>query len=165
MAKSTLETLFEEEVENALVVEEPTIDTEGMKKEVDDWKNKYMYALADIENIRKQANIRVANSSRVTSENIIRDLLPILDNLQRAEINGDMSNGVKHTFRQLVDILSSKGLTKIDTKDEMFNSDYHEAISVGKFEGVEKGHVIDCVQDGYTLNGNVLRHAKVVVSE
>ena len=101
-------------------------------------------------------------------ERIITEILPVLDDIERAEASMSSSDdiGVHLIFEKLKKILSNNGLSKIESVGEPFNVDYHEAVAMvpGQPEDL-KGKVIDCVQDGYKLNDKVIRHCKVAVAE
>ena len=107
------------------------------------------------------------------AEKTVTAILPVLDDMERALQNaGDteeaksFKDGFELIYKKFVKTLESLGVKKIDTKDQDFNVDYHEAIAMVPGLGDEKkGKVIDCVQTGYTLNDKVIRHAKVAVGQ
>jgi molecular chaperone GrpE len=104
---------------------------------------------------------------------LLKDLLPVLDDLDRAIANNEQLEDVvalregfqliQHKFKQ---ILLSKGLKEMEAKGQAFDSDLHEAIAnIPAPEDALKGKVIDDVEKGYYLNDKVLRFAKVVVGQ
>ena len=104
---------------------------------------------------------------------VIEQLLPILDDMERAETNMTQSDdvatlreGLSLIFQKFMRTLEQQGLQKMDTTGAAFDTDYHEAVALFPTEEEEKkNHVIDCVQTGYLLNDKVIRHAKVVVGQ
>ena len=104
---------------------------------------------------------------------VIEALLPVLDDLERAQDNMGkatdveaLKEGVDLILTKLDKTLSGQGLKKIDTTDALFDTDFHEAIAmVPAADDSQKGKVIDCVQTGYMLGETVIRHAKVAVGQ
>ena len=104
---------------------------------------------------------------------MLESLLPVLDDLERAQTNMDKSDdvatlkeGVELIIDKLTKTLSTQGLSKIETDGSAFDTDFHEAIALVPVEDEsKKNQIIDCVQTGYTLNGKVIRHAKVAVGQ
>ena len=104
------------------------------------------------------------------SENVIKDILPVFDDFERAlqnmEKNGNEADlqGVTLIFNKLKDTLKKKGLEEIEAMDAEFNTDEHEALTmIPAPEEDKKGKVLDVIQKGYKLNGKVIRFARVVV--
>ena len=101
----------------------------------------------------------------------ITDILPVLDDFERAlEDKSDdpvaIKEGMQMIFNKFVKTLEGMGVKKIETNEADFNTDYHEAIAMVPGVGEDKkGKVIDCVQTGYTMNDQVIRHAKVAVGQ
>ena len=106
-------------------------------------------------------------------QKVLESMLPVLDDLERAEDNIEKSNevetlkeGVRLILNKLTKTLSAHGLKKMETEGAAFDTDFHEAIAlVPAQDESQKNHIIDCVQPGYMLNEKVLRHAKVVVGQ
>lgn len=98
-------------------------------------------------------------------------ILPVLDDFERALEDGStdveaVKAGMQMIFNKFIKTLESMGVKKIDTQKADFNTDYHEAVAMVPGMGDEnKGKVIDCVQTGYTMNDEVIRHAKVAVGQ
>jgi len=101
----------------------------------------------------------------------ITDILPVLDDFERAldDKSDDpvaIKEGMQMIFNKFVKTLEGMGVKKIETNEADFNTDYHEAIAMVPGVGEDKkGKVIDCVQTGYTMNDQVIRHAKVAVGQ
>lgn len=144
-----------------------------LKEEVADWKKKYLYQAAEFDNYKKRTLREKSDLIKTAAERTITDILPILDDMERAMSNMDkahdfdaLKKGVELVFDKLVKALEKQGLKKIDTKDKEFNTDFHEAIAMIDAPTKEqKGKVVDCVQNGYTLNDKVIRPAKVAVGK
>lgn len=107
------------------------------------------------------------------SEKSIISILPIVDDFERAMTSMEsaedvkaVADGVRLIYDKLMKTLEKDGVKVIATKGESLDTDYHEAIAVIPAPSEElKGKIVDCVQNGYTLNEKVIRHAKVVVGE
>lgn len=148
-------------------------EEEKLKEEVAEWKKKYLYQAAEFDNYKKRTLREKADLIKTAAERTITDILPILDDMERAMDNMDkahdvesLKKGVELVFDKLVKALEKQGLKKIDTKDKDFNTDFHEAIAMIDAPTKEqKGKVVDCVQNGYTLNDKVIRPAKVAVGK
>lgn len=142
--------------------------TDKLSKEHDD----YLRLMAEFETFRRRnAEEKLAMVSSAAADTI-KGMLPVLDDLERAmqmlEKSSDENakEGTKLIYNKLFDYLKSKGLSVIEAKGEVFDTDFHDAVT--KFPAPSedlKGKVIDVVQTGYLLNGKILRYAKVVVGE
>ncbi len=143
------------------------------EEEIARLKDKYLRQVAEFDNYRKRTIKEKSELILNGGEKVMQALLPILDDLERAEANMAKSDNVE-TLREglelilskLMKTLSAQGLKKIETEAQDFNTDYHEAIALVPVEDSEqKGKIIDCVQPGYLLNEKVIRHAKVAVGQ
>ena len=115
-------------------------------------------------------NAKKLDLTATASESVIKDILPVLDDFERAlqnmEKNGNKADmqGVTLIFNKLKDTLKKKGLEEIEAMDVEFNTDEHEALTmIPAPEEDKKGKVLDVIQKGYKLNGKVIRFARVVV--
>ena len=122
---------------------------------------------AELDNFRKRAAREAAQAGERAKANLVRELLPVLDNLERAlgsagEGEQHLAEGVRMVHAQLVAALEREGIQAFDPAGEEFDPECHEALSTRE-EG-EAGRVLDVVEKGYRLNGTVLRPARVVVS-
>jgi molecular chaperone GrpE len=129
---------------------------------------------ADFENYRKRAAKDAATAGERAKAGLVRELLPVLDNLERAlatavHDDGDASpvvEGVRLVRADLVGVLERSGVESFDPAGEPFDPTVHEALSTRPApEGVHAGIVMDVVEKGYRLNDTVLRPARVVVSQ
>ena len=152
---------------------EPTIEEqlEAAKKEVEQYKDKYLRAVAEFDNYRKRTLKEKAELLLNGSEKTVCAFLPILDDFERAiadkteDVNA-IKEGMQIIFNKFNKTLESLGVKIIETEGKDFDVDFHEAVAMVPGMGDDKkGKVIDCVQTGYQLNDKVIRHAKVAVGQ
>ena len=152
---------------------EPTIEEqlEAAKKEVEQYKDKYLRAVAEFDNYRKRTLKEKAELLLNGSEKTVCAFLPILDDFERAiadkteDVNA-IKEGMQIIFNKFNKTLESLGVKKIETEGKDFDVDFHEAAAMVPGMGDDKkGKVIDCVQTGYQINDKVIRHAKVAVGQ
>jgi molecular chaperone GrpE len=122
---------------------------------------------ADFENYRKRAAREAAAAGERAKSGLIRELLPIVDNLERALVSAEegeqhLAEGVRLVHSELIAVLERNGIQQFDPAGDRFDPAEHEALSV-RNDG-EPGVVLDVVEKGYRANGTVLRPARVVVS-
>jgi molecular chaperone GrpE len=122
---------------------------------------------ADFENYRKRAAREAAAAGERAKSGLVRELLPIVDNLERALTSAEegeqhLAQGVRLVHSELIAVLERNGIEQFDPAGEKFDPTEHEALSV-RSDG-EPGVVLDVVEKGYRTNGTVLRPARVVVS-
>lgn len=155
--------------------EEETVETKLAKSEAEaaDLKDRLLRQMAEFDNYRKRTMKEKADIILNGSAGVVTDILPVIDDLERAIANSAKSEdynalkeGVELIYNKLMHILEQKGLQKISPKNEPFDTDFHEAIAMIPAPSEDlKGKVLDCAIDGYKLNDKVLRHAKVAVGE
>lgn len=151
----------------------PEDELSGLKNELEEQKQKYLRLYADFENYKKRNAKERLEFLKLAGQDIIRDLLPVLDDFQRAETAYSLDNsaenyvnGVKLIFEKLQKTLQNKGLKPIESLGKDFNIEFHEAIAEVPAATEElKGKIIDEVESGYTLNDSIIRYAKVVVGK
>ena len=151
-----------EELENKIAALEETV-----AKDKDD----YLRLMAEFDNYRRRTSQEKIELVSMASVETIKGLLPILDDCERAlkvllESNDSdaAKEGTELIYSKLMGYLKSKGLAVIDALNQPFDTDLHEAVAQFPVEDEsKKGKVFDVVQTGYTLNGKVIRFAKVVV--
>jgi molecular chaperone GrpE len=122
---------------------------------------------ADFENYRKRAAREAAAAGERAKSGLVRELLPIVDNLERALASAEsgeqhLAQGVRLVHSELIAVLERNGVQQFDPAGDRFDPSEHEALSVR--EDGEPGVVLDVVEKGYRANGSVLRPARVVVS-
>ncbi|MCQ2093584.1 MAG: nucleotide exchange factor GrpE [Bacteroidaceae bacterium] len=156
-------------------VEEETAESllEKAKTEIAELKDKNLRQMAEFDNYRKRVLKEKADLILNGGEKVLTEILPIIDDLERAEqgmehmteVNA-VKEGVELIIEKFMKFMKSQGVEPIDTKDKDFDVNYHEAITMIPAPAPEmKGKVIDCISKGYTLNEKVIRYAKVVVGE
>ncbi len=136
-------------------------------------QDKYLRLSAEFDNYRKRTLKEKSELIKSAGERVITDILPVLDDLERALQNmrnseeaKALTEGVELIHGKFLKVLSQQGLKKIETEGKEFDTDYHEAIAMIPASDEEmKGKILDCVQTGYTLNDKVIRHAKVAVAQ
>jgi molecular chaperone GrpE len=166
-----------------VVDEEPTADEEENVLDVEGFavlaeeleatrleRDQYLDALrrlkAEFENSRKRQERERARILSMASERLVQDLLPVLDNLDRAlEAGGDIREGVQATREQLAEVLAEEGLLPVASDGQPFDPNVHDAVMGQPSEEHEDGTIIQTFQRGYLLNGKPIRPAKVVVAK
>ena len=162
-------------------IEVPAQEYEDLKKkvaELEGLREKFLRAAADYENAKKRNAKEKEDFIKFSQERILKDLLPVLDNFERAVGHANTASakasgyedlrqnlttvisGVERVRKQLVDILKMYGLKRIETADQMFNPHFHEVVAHVPEEGKED-QIVDELEPGFTLHDRLLRAAKV----
>jgi molecular chaperone GrpE len=139
------------------------------QRERDEYLDLARRAQADFENYRKRAAREAAAAGERAKSGLVRELLPIVDNLERALASAaageqHLAEGVRLVHSELVAVLERNGVQQFDPAGERFDPSEHEALSTREGDGAQPGVVLDVVEKGYRANGSVLRPARVVVS-
>ena len=162
----------QQSTENQEVVQEdPEQKIAQLEAALEHEKKEYLFLMADFENFRKRTLKEKADLIKNGAESAMRDLLPVVDDLERAldAINkgGDLESlkeGVDLIYNKFVKYLESQHVTAIDSTGKDFDTDIHDAVTTFPAPDPSmKGKVIDTTIKGYMINDKVLRHAKVVV--
>jgi molecular chaperone GrpE len=140
-----------------------------LERERDEYLDLARRAQADFENYRKRAAKEAATAGERAKSGLVRELLPAVDNLERAlasagESEQHLAEGVRLVHSELIAVLERNGVQQFDPSGERFDPGEHEALSTRPQDGAESGLVLDVVEKGYRANGTVLRPARVVVS-
>jgi len=139
-----------------------------LQTELADLRDRSIRTLADFENYRRRSERERDDLKRFAQGDVLRDLLPVVDNLQRALAAGgtvdDLKLGVELTLRQFTDLLKQRGVVEVPALGAPFDPAVHEAVARVDDETVEAPTVIDELQRGYTLHGKLLRPALVRVA-
>ncbi|MBQ6080654.1 MAG: nucleotide exchange factor GrpE [Muribaculaceae bacterium] len=151
--------------------EDPAKKIAELEEAIEHEKKEYLFLMADFENFRKRTLKEKADLIKNGAEGAMRDLLPVIDDLERAleAINkgGDLDSlkeGVELIYNKFVKYLERQHVTAIDSTGKDFDTDVHEAVTMFPAPDPSmKGKVIDTTIKGYMINDKVLRHAKVVV--
>lgn len=150
---------------------DPSQQIADLEAAIEHEKKEYLFLMADFENFRRRTQKEKADLIKNGAESAMRDLLPVVDDLERAldAINkgGDLESlkqGVDLIYNKFVKYLASQHVTAIDSTGKDFDTDVHEAVTMFPAPDPSmKGKVIDTTIKGYMINDKVLRHAKVVV--
>jgi len=136
--------------------------------QTDEYKDRYLRTLADFENFRKRTEREKADFLKHAVANVLRDILPVLDNFDRAldhaEEGDDFHKGVLLIYKQLFDVLERHGLKPIDESNVHFDPNIHEAVVREENETVPSHTVVGILQKGYFLHDRLLRPALVKVA-
>lgn len=143
------------------------------KEKLAELQDKYLRLTAEYDNYRKRTLKEKMELTKSAGEDILKGLLPIMDDFERAlqsiDDAGDnqaVKDGIYLIYNKFKDFLKQQGLQEIEAQDKDFDTDKHEAVSKVPAQNEDmKGKVVDVVQKGYYLNDKVLRYAKVVVGE
>jgi molecular chaperone GrpE len=160
------ERILEEKEQAERAADDPLARVQGERDEYLDLARR---AQADFENYRKRAAREAAAAGERAKSGLVRELLPIVDNLERALASaGDserhLAEGVQLVHAELLAVLERNGIEQFDPRGDRFDPGEHEALSMRAEDGAEPGVVLDVMEKGYRSNGNVLRPARVVVS-
>jgi molecular chaperone GrpE len=142
---------------------------ERAQRERDEYLDLARRAQADFENYRKRAAREAAAAGERAKSGLVRELLPVVDNLERALSSAaqgeqQLAEGVRLVHSELIAVLERNGVQQFDPQGDRFDPGEHEALSMRSQDGAEPGVVLDVVEKGYRSNGSVLRPARVVVS-
>ncbi len=151
-----------------------------LKKELSEWKEKYealndkhLRLAAEFDNYKKRTLKEKSDLLRYGGETVLTNLLQIIDDIERANMSiktstdiDSIKNGIELIFSKFNEFLKQQGVKEIETKDAVFNTDVHEAVTrIPATCEEQKGKVVDVIQKGYMLQDKVIRFAKVVVGE
>ena len=154
-AEATLETLTE------------TVAT--LEQSLAEAREQVLRARAEEENTRRRTAREAANARKFALEQFIRELLPVIDNFERAltaaEATSAVHEGLDLSMKLLLGVLQKAGIEVVDPIGEPFDPTYHEAMATIDNPDAEPGSVTEVVQKGYVLNGRLLRAAMVLVAK
>jgi molecular chaperone GrpE len=142
------------------------VELEATRRDRDQYLEALQRLKAEFENSRKRQERERLRILSMASERLVQELLPVLDNLDRAlEAGGDIREGVQATRDQLAEVLGEEGLLPVASDGQIFDPNVHEAVMGQVSEEHEEGTIIQTFQRGYVLNGKPIRPAKVVVAK
>jgi molecular chaperone GrpE len=171
-----LEENHSDAAENSQAVEQLSAEVEGLRKKLEEtasktseYKDSWLRSQAEFQNYRK----RIERDNELTyillKGDIIKKILPVLDDLERALQNRSeddpWANGIELVARKFQNILESEGIKRIEAVGMEFDPNFHEAISHEPADSAQSGHVIGVVQNGYMIGERVIRPALVRVSQ
>ena len=159
-------------VERELLEEKEDAEADPLasaQRERDEYLDLARRAQADFENYRKRAAREAAVAGERAKSGLVRELLPVVDNLERALASArqgeqHLAEGVRLVHSALIAVLERNGVEQFDPRGDRFDPEEHEALSMREQDGAESGLVLDVVEKGYRSNGTILRPARVVVS-
>ena len=167
-----------DDVENEVNKNQSDTNPDEVKEQTSDEKyndlnNRFLRLYAEFENFRKRTNKERLDIINNANADLLKDLIPVIDDFERAITNNEGSEDVvaiKEGFSLIYNkyrgILNTKGLKPMESKGEVFDPEVHEAVANMPTEDKElKGKIIDDLEKGYFLNEKVLRYAKVVVGQ
>ena len=141
------------------------------QKEID-WQEQYARLQADLENTKKRMEKRFTQRSDDLRVRMLQDLLPLADNLEAALAHSAggaedsaLRQGVELTLKSFLDTLGKYGVQVIDPAGQEFDPELHEAVGVVADPNTPSGHVVKVMQRGYTIDGRVIRPARVLVAQ
>lgn len=142
-----------------------------LENEVAKWKNEYYKVFADMENVKRRLQNEHSNSMKFMMQRFIEDLLPIVDSFERSlavenpgEEIATFLKGYQMIYTQLMNVLEKEGVLVIETKDQEFDPNVHQAVMSQEVEGVAPGMIVEELQKGYKLKDRVIRASLVKVS-
>ncbi len=167
------EEFVEKGSEEPVEKEQAAMDVEDFEKQIAELKDKHLRLIAEYDNYRKRTLKEKIELSKVISEKIFLNILPVVDDFDRALQHLDdakdleaIKEGILLIYNKFLNFMTQNGVTEIETHEKEFDLDFHEAVTKTPAPSDEmKGKIIDCVQKGYMLDGKVIRFPKVVVGE
>ena len=146
-------------------------ELEKVKDELNSLKNKHLMLMADFDNFRKRTAKEKLELTAVIEQGFLTDLLPLLDNLERASSAAENENSNVETLRkgiemiktETINALTKHGLEPIDTTDQMFDPNFHQAVGAVQDDSKEDGAIAAEFQRGYMAHGKVIRPSMVQV--
>jgi molecular chaperone GrpE len=149
----------------------PTPPDTKKPAEAIDWQEKYTRLAAEIDNNKKRLARNYANQFEQDKAALLRDFLPVVDNLERAlaHATGDkaeaaMRQGLELTYKLFRETLAQHGVRPIEAESKAFDPNLHEAVATFSQPGIAAGTILRVEETGYTLNGKLLRPARVLVA-
>ncbi|UWQ91441.1 nucleotide exchange factor GrpE [Aliisedimentitalea scapharcae] len=164
----------EELAEEFAEIDEAELELESLKAERDEFKDRFMRALADAENSRKRGDKARRDAEQYGGSKLARDMLPVYDNMKRAletatdeqrEVSGALIEGIELTMRALRDVFGKHGVQVITPEvGDRFDPQFHEAMFEAPLPGTKAGDIIQVSAEGFMLHDRLLRPAQVGVS-
>lgn len=161
------------EVQNEATPEQSTETVQSEEAKVAELNDKYLRLYSDFDNFRKRSIKEKNDAYKNATSDVFKSFLPTLDDFDRAlksiETATDIDSlreGINLIHSKLISTLKQKGLAEMEAQNKDFDADYHEAITEIPAPSEElKGKVVDVVEKGYTLDGKIIRYAKVIVGK
>ena len=174
--QSTIDINADESLSGTTHLNEPVADEselEKLKTELEDSKDKYLRMVAEFDNFKRRNAKERIELIQTAGKEVISELLEVLDDFDRAQKQMEASDdshaikeGVMLVFNKLRNTLQARGVKAMESVNQEFNADLHEAITeIPAPTEALKGKVVDEIVKGYYLNDKIIRHAKVVVGK
>jgi len=162
-----------EETEASVDQDDPHLLLEDARNKADEHWNLYMRTQAEMDNLRKRAERDVQNAHKFGIEKLIGELLPVLDSMEMGmaaidnsdETTAKLVEGMELTIKMFSDALQKVGVSQVDPMGEVFNPEFHQAMSMIENPDAEPNTVMAVMQKGYVLNERLVRPAMVVVTK
>jgi molecular chaperone GrpE len=169
-AEETVESVFAEEV--VAETGEPTSTMPDFQAKLDEAENRYLRLQADFDNFRRRTRLDAEASQKYRAQAIVTDLLPVLDNFERAiqtqvdqEQAKSLLQGMEMVYRLLQEALKNEGVEPIEAVGKLFDPHLHQAVMQVETEDSESGMILEEFQKGYKLKDRVIRPSMVKVSQ
>lgn len=161
----------EEQVEQTAIGSEPESELEHWKAQAEEHQNRMLRALADMDNLRRRVRKEQEEMMNYSSLKVIEELLPVLDNFERA-LSADKDSitvdsllqGVNMVYRQMVQVFEKEGLAPVESTGKPFDPNIHQAVVQVEDDSFEPGVVVEELQKGYQYKDRVIRPAMVKVN-
>lgn len=161
------------EIIEELLGDDQLTEAENLQEQVSSANDQVLRVQAEMQNMRRRAERDVENAHKFALDKFSAELLPVVDNLERAlgtidasdEAQQPVSKGLELTLKSFFDVLTRFKIEAIDPAGQPFDADLHQAVSMVPNADLEPNTVMDVFQKGYTLNGRLVRPAMVVVSK
>ena len=178
LQEEVVEVSVENAEETAEVVEEKTAEEllqekiEKLEEEVKASEDKYLRLYAEFENFKRRKNQEIETNNIYKSQKVITEILPSLDNLERAlQVDSDneevkaLRKGVEMVYEGILNVLKTEGVEEVETENVQFDPNIHHAVMQGEESDKESGVILDTFQKGYKLKDRVIRPAMVKVNQ
>ena len=152
----------QDDLTKKLETEKLQLEIVELKKQVDEFKNKYLRAIADYQNLEKRVGDERFELMKMANKNLLIKILPFLDNLEKAELFVN-DEGLKISKDHFMQILNEAGLVEMDLMNKDFDPVYAEAIDI--VEGKEDNKIVEVLKKGYMFEDKIIRVAQVKVSK
>ena len=167
-ATETKEEVVEEKTAEELLQEK----VDKLEEELKQSEDKYLRLYAEFENFKRRKNQEIETNNIYKSQKVITEILPSLDNLERAlQVDSDneevkaLRKGVEMVYEGMLNVLKTEGVEVVETENVQFDPNIHHAVMQGEESDMESGVILDTFQKGYKLKDRVIRPAMVKVNQ
>ena len=143
-----------------------------LEEELKQSEDKYLRLYAEFENFKRRKNQEIETNNIYKSQKVITEILPSLDNLERAlQVDSDneevkaLRKGVEMVYKGILNVLKTEGVEEVETENVQFDPNIHHAVMQGEESDKESGVILDTLQKGYKLKDRVIRPAMVKVNQ